>query len=309
MQFTAIDFETANSSRGSVCAVGLVVVDAGVVVRRSKQLIRPVPMVFDPFNVSIHGIAERDVADAPTFGDYWSLLWRSVAGPLVAHNASFDMSVLRHALDDVGIPYPDTDYFCTRVISRLVWPQHPTYALNYVAHTMGIVFQHHDAEEDAWACAMVALAASKQVNALTLYDLSEVCGLRVGHLSGADYSSCGSVGSHRSSLGHGNKLRAADIVPSVKSFDQRNACFGKVFVFTGTLLSMQRKDAMQAVVDRGGICHDTVRNDTDYLVLGQDGFRGYQAGHKSSKMRSAEEMRSKSLPIEIIPETDFLEML
>lgn len=66
---------------------------------------------------------------------------------------------------------------------------------------------------------------------------------------------------------------------------------------------------MQAVIDRGGMCHDIVTKDTDFLVLGQEGFRGYQAGHKSSKMRKAEEMRSEGLPIEIISEADFLGML
>ncbi len=66
---------------------------------------------------------------------------------------------------------------------------------------------------------------------------------------------------------------------------------------------------MQAVVDRGGSCHDGVKGDTDYLVLGQEGFIGYQAGHKSSKMWKAEDMRSMRLPIEIISEADFLGML
>lgn len=66
---------------------------------------------------------------------------------------------------------------------------------------------------------------------------------------------------------------------------------------------------MQAVVDRGGLCHDGVKSDTDFLVLGQEGFIGYKAGYKSSKMRKAEDLRSKALPIEIISEADFLEML
>lgn len=66
---------------------------------------------------------------------------------------------------------------------------------------------------------------------------------------------------------------------------------------------------MQSVVDRGGICHDTVKSDTDYLVLGQEGFIGYQAGFKSSKMKKAEQMHSKGLPIEILSEADFIDML
>ena len=72
---------------------------------------------------------------------------------------------------------------------------------------------------------------------------------------------------------------------------------------------MSRKDAMQLVVDRGGLCHDAVRNDTDYLVLGEDGYRGYRAGHKSSKMRRAEEMRGRGFPIEILSEADFVSMI
>ena len=72
---------------------------------------------------------------------------------------------------------------------------------------------------------------------------------------------------------------------------------------------MQRKDAMQAIVDRGGVCHDSVKNDTNYLVIGQKGYIGYQAGHKSSKMVKAERMRNMGLPIEILSETDFLSFL
>ena len=66
---------------------------------------------------------------------------------------------------------------------------------------------------------------------------------------------------------------------------------------------------MQAVVDCGGFCRDTVNSETDYLVLGQEGFRGYQKGHKSSKMRKAEEMHVKGTPIEIMSESDFLSLL
>jgi DNA polymerase-3 subunit epsilon len=72
---------------------------------------------------------------------------------------------------------------------------------------------------------------------------------------------------------------------------------------------MSRRDAMQAVVDRGGICHDSVTRDTDYLVIGQAGFIGYQAGHKSTKINKAEAMRKEGMPIEILSEADFVDML
>ncbi|OGV67450.1 MAG: hypothetical protein A2498_11115 [Lentisphaerae bacterium RIFOXYC12_FULL_60_16] len=309
MKFTAIDFETANGDRASVCAVGLAVVEHGQVVRRVRQLIRPQPLVFDPFNISIHGITEQDVAHAPVFVEYWPSLWSNVQGPLAAHNASFDMSCLRHALDQAGTPYPETEYYCTRVLSRLAWPQHPTYALDHIAQSLGIAFQHHDAEEDAVACALILLASCRQVNASTFTDLQIALGVRSGRMFKGGYWPCGGPLVPRTHENRKPQWRASDIHPSGEPQNESHPFCGSVFVFTGALSSMERRQAMQAVVDCGGFCRDTVNSETDYLVLGQEGFRGYQKGHKSSKMRKAEEMHVKGTPIEIMSESDFLSLL
>lgn len=309
MKFTAIDFETANADRGSICAVGIAIVENGEITGKVSQLIRPDPLRFDPFNISIHGITPADVTDAPTFSQFWPSLCPHMANPLVAHNASFDISALRRALDRSGIQYPQADYFCTRVIAKLAWPECPTHALNHIANIIGISFVHHDAAEDARACALIAVAACKQFQVSTLYHLQEACGLRVRHIFAGGYSPCGAPHTQRNRMEAEGKPRAALIPPSNPHADIHNPCFGLAFVFTGTMSSMQRKDAMQAVVDRGGICHDTVKSDTDYLVLGQEGFVGYQAGFKSSKMKRAEALHSKGFPIEIISEADFIGIL
>ncbi len=200
MKFTAIDFETANGSRSSACAVGLSFVENGEITGRLYQLIRPEPAWFDPFNVSIHGITAADVADAPTFTDFWPTLASSIRGPLVAHNAAFDMGVLRAALDETGIPYPDADYFCTRVISKLTWPQRPTYTLDHLAKALDIQFRHHDAAEDARACALIAIEACHARGAASLYDFRELCGVRIGALFRGGYSPCGGPRSRRPPL-------------------------------------------------------------------------------------------------------------
>jgi DNA polymerase-3 subunit epsilon len=101
------------------------------------------------------------------------------------------MGVIRCSLDQSGLPYPVTDYFCTKVIAKLAWPDHPTYALDYIARTLGISFRHHDAEEDAHACALVAIAACKQLNTTSLHELKPSCGLRVGQLFDSGYHPCG----------------------------------------------------------------------------------------------------------------------
>ena len=309
MNFTAIDFETANGDRASVCAVGLAVVEGGQVVRRIRQFIRPLPAVFHPFNVSIHGITEDDVVDAPTFSEYWPTLWSTVQGPLVAHNAAFDMSCLRRALDQCEATYPETDYYCTRVLASLVWPQHPTYALDHIADSLGIPLRHHDAEEDAAACAAILLAACRHVAARSLADLESALGVRVGRLFAGGYAPCGGPSASRSQQEGSVKLRAADILASRPVDDDTHPFFGKVFVFTGSLTSMDRRQAMQAVVDCGGICRDTVNAETNFLVLGQEGFQGYQAGHRSGKMQRVEQLRPKGSPIEIMSEADFIALI
>lgn len=164
----AIDFETANSSRGSVCAIGLCLVERGVATYRSRVLVRPPELRFDSMNVMIHGITAADVADKPEFDHLWRNGLSEVFGsstPLVAHYAPFDMSVLRHVLDTYGIVYPALDYFCTWAIARRSWPRLNSHSLDSVAAHLGIDFEHHHPTEDARACAEIALLACRRVGA------------------------------------------------------------------------------------------------------------------------------------------------
>jgi DNA polymerase-3 subunit epsilon len=281
----------------------------GSVVSRLHQLIRPDPCTFDRVNVSIHGITEADVADAPSFAQFWPTLWSQVAGPLVAHNAAFDMSALRYVLDRSGIPYPQIDYFCTCVIARIVWPDRPSYRLNALACEMGIALQHHNAEEDAYACALIAINVCQHFSVHSLHELQEHCELRVGQLFEGGYCPCGGPPRARAAARRRETVRAADIPPSTKQINASHPYCGKSFVFTGPMTSMPRHIAMQAVVDVGGICHDGVKRNTDFLVIGQCAFSGYQAGYRSGKILKAEQYRSKGLPIAILSENDFLSLL
>jgi len=307
--FTAIDFETANSDRASVCAIGLVRVENGKVVQKLHQLIRPDPLHFDSRNVAIHGITEDDVANAPTFSQYWPCLRTTVSGPLVAHNAAFDMSVLRCVLDQCGIPYPEFDYFCTKVIAQQVWPERPSYRLDSLARMIEVPLNHHNAEEDARACAFLALAACRHVNVSCLYDLRDALELRVGHLFDGGYSPCGASKRIRRRAHSQAESNAVDNSHAISQGQNDSVFTGLAFAFTGPLSSMSRAEAMQAVVARGGAFHKGVKRGTDYLVVGRNAFIGYQAGHKSSKIGKAESMRERGFSIAIISESEFLNML
>lgn len=178
MQFVSIDFETANEQRSSPCAIGIAVVDDGQIVDEYYSLINPMTY-FTSFNKRIHGITEDDVADAPTFAELWGTLESYLSNRLaVAHNASFDMSVIRHTLDQFNLTYPEMDYLCTANISRRVWPHLANHKLNTVAAYHGIRFEHHHALEDA------RVAAEILIQAVQTYDTDELdIFLRKCHIS------------------------------------------------------------------------------------------------------------------------------
>ena len=86
--FAAIDFETANPYRSSVCSVGIVVVREGIVRNTFYRLIRPEPNYYMSWNTRVHGLTAADTDGAPRFPDVWRDVIPLIEGlPLVAHNS------------------------------------------------------------------------------------------------------------------------------------------------------------------------------------------------------------------------------
>jgi DNA polymerase-3 subunit epsilon len=185
LDFTAIDFETANSSSASACSVGLVRVRGGRVVASAGWLIRP-PAGHDRFfelNVSIHGIRPDHVADAKGWSAQLDDLTAFAgADVLVAHNAGFDMAVLRRACEASGDPCPPYRYACSLQIARRVYDL-PSYRLPVVAAAAGVgSFAHHDATADAAACAAIVIDAAGRCGADDLDALVARSGVRIGEV-------------------------------------------------------------------------------------------------------------------------------
>lgn len=158
--FAAIDFETANRHRASVCSVGVVVVRHGEVTESFYRLIRPRPNFYSRFNTAVHGLTAADTDEAPEFEEVWHEIAPRIEGlPLVAHNAPFDEGCLRAAFDLYDLPYPGYLFFCTcRASRRYFGRQLPNHQLHTVAAACGYDLQnHHHALADAEACAHIAL--------------------------------------------------------------------------------------------------------------------------------------------------------
>ncbi len=157
--FVALDFETADRYRDSACSIGLVRVVQGQVVDKAHYLIRPPRRLFE--FTHIHGITWGMVANQPDFAELWPTLTDMLAGAdfLVAHNASFDRSVLNACCQAYGIEPPVAEFVCTVKLARQTWNIRPTKLPN-VCDYLGIPLNHHDALSDAEACAQIAIASA-----------------------------------------------------------------------------------------------------------------------------------------------------
>lgn len=105
------------------------------------------------------------------------------------------------------------------------------------------------------------------------------------------------------------KLDARTLSATNEDFDITHPLYNKSCVFTGTLERMQRKEAMQAVLDVGGKVENQVTNKTNYLILGNNDYCSSIKDGKSSKQKKAESLMLKGNDISIIPESVFYEML
>ncbi len=156
--FAAIDFETANGQRCSVCSVGIVIVRNGEIVDRFYSLIRPTPNYYSSFTTAIHGLTRADTDDAPEFPEVWAQVEERLRGlTLVAHNSPFDQGCLRAVFAAYGMDYPGYRFLCMLRASRAKL-RLPCHKLHVTAAACGYDLEnHHHALADAEACAAIAL--------------------------------------------------------------------------------------------------------------------------------------------------------
>ncbi|WP_162052307.1 3'-5' exonuclease [Pontibacter pamirensis] len=144
--FTAIDFETAQGKRWSICQIGLVRVENGQISQRLNKLVCPPDNFYFYRNTEIHGISAADTCTAPTFDKVWQQIKPYIEHQtVVAHNGAFDFSCLRHTLDYYKVQQPTYEQQCTYKIFKK--------GLAQLCQEYRIQLNHHDALSDALACA------------------------------------------------------------------------------------------------------------------------------------------------------------
>lgn len=326
MDFTAIDFETANGFRGSPCAVGLSKVRGGVVVEEASWLMRPPENhdAFDHHNVRIHGIRPEQVAGLPRFGELFPEIGAFIGGDvLAAHNAAFDLGVIRSGLEVSGLPGPAYDYVCTVMLARRCYSL-VSNSLPYAAEEAGVpLVNHHDAAEDARACAGILIDIAARNGAGSIAELYLSLGLAVSHqpafdprrdaLSKATVSALaggpGSAGAREARpFQPGWPEEGANPAPNNAAAPD-HPLFGQTVVFTGEL-AMPRPEAKIRSAELGARPESRVTARTTVLVVG-DGFvaADLRSGRLTGKARRVLELHGRGQRIEVLSEGEFLQMV
>ena len=255
----------------------------------------------------IHGITPEMVADAPLYPAAMAGVY-DLIGPgtlLVAHNAAFDFSVLRHSYKNAPAAIPDLLFSCTyRLASRLL-PASVSYTLPDVADALGISgLDHHNASSDAEICGRIFLAMLSNYPGVD--EMMAAANLNYGTIFAGEYDGIHKLEREHTGVSYDSRLSLE--LPDF-TVGPDSPFYGKTVVFTGTLASMLRSDAENIILQIGGHVASGVSKKTDFLVTGYQDPRVLKGHEKSIKVLAAEKLLSKGHRIEVIPEEDFLKLL
>ncbi|MCT8975288.1 exonuclease domain-containing protein [Clostridium sp. CX1] len=305
MNFIAIDFETANEKRNSACSIGIVVVKNGHVVEKIHHLIRPKEMRFMPINIGIHGIRPAMVENEPGFDKVWEKIKHYFNENLViAHNASFDISVLRKSAELYDIELPSFKYICTMKLARNFYKGIENAKLNTVNDFLGYEFKHHDALQDALACSNILLNISEELKCGDINEISKLIGVTIGIADSSGYKPSSSKGSGIKTSNRIYDHKKETIFERLEKDLFRN----EVVVFTGRLTSMSRDEAMRLVRRLGGATGSSVTKKTTILVTNMKDVKDLRREEMSNKLKKATDLNAEGQNIRFLNEEEFLNM-
>ncbi|MDR2513774.1 MAG: exonuclease [Christensenellaceae bacterium] len=284
--YVVLDLETTGLDPrwDSIIEIAAVRVQDGKITDQFQTLVNP-GFEVDNFIIELTGITNEMLSSAPSVEDVLPRFVEFVGDSVViGHNVNFDVNFI---YDDckriMSVPFAN-DFIDTMRVSRRLYKEYSNHTLSDLLERFSIGGNvEHRALSDVLktnACYvyMKDYASSHDIEFASLYPLK-------------------------------GGVSAKNIQTGETEFDESTAVYNKLFVFTGALERMTRKEAMQIVVDMGGKVADNVTKKTSYLVLGNNDYCTTIKDGKSTKQKKAEQFKLSGLDIETISEDIFYEML
>ena len=283
LTFNAIDVETANASRASICQIGIVQVVNGQVSDTWTTLVDP-EEPFDFWNVRrIHGIDQDAVQGSPTMPQIREELRHRLRGSYLVSHTGFDRMAFERAMSKYRLEQLQVTWLDSAAIAKSAWPENGRWNLKAVAARLGLTFQHHDALEDAKVVSQIVLQASEE--------------------TGRNIEDWAYVLPPAAKRGE-RKPRSVNR----DSVNEDGPLAGHCVVFTGQL-SMTRNEAADMAAESASAVSRNVSRKVTMLVVGMRD-RGHQELYgKSGSHKKAEQLIEKGFDIEILSEDDFLALV
>lgn len=289
--YIVFDIETTglDSSYDEVIEIGAIKVKNNKTVSKFNSLVKPKNEI-DEYITELTGITNEMVKDAPTIEevlpDFMDYIGNDI---LIGHNVNFDINFIYDNLYRNKLDVLTNDFIDIMRISRKLLPELPHHRLIDLAKYFKIDSTNNHRSLKDCEITMNVYENLKEI-ALQKYD---------------------NVDEFKNAFKKHKKegLRAKDIVSTNTDFDVDNLFYDKYIAITGTLEKMQRKEAMQIIVDLGGHCEDNVTKKTNYLILGNNDYNPILRGKKSSKLIKAETLKLEGKDIEIISENVFYDII
>ncbi|WP_218943969.1 exonuclease domain-containing protein [Bacillus aquiflavi] len=309
IDFISIDFEIANKNLNSACSLGLVFVKNNTIIDQQYFLIKPPVLDLDEEFTKIHGITANELENAPSFAEVWDRIshYFHQGNLIIAHNARFDMSILKNCLMAYSLKEPEFQYVCSIPIStRACRGEGIGKSLAARTNRFGIVIDHHhNALSDARAVAelVIKCVQIKSRKSIQSY-INTYSSIPVK--SFAELKPQTIFGKKRRKF---NRVSINDIKPINHEFNENHPFFRKNLVFTGELQSIDRKEAMQKAVNVGALVKSGVSKKTDYLIVGEQDKSLVGKDGLSTKEKKAFYLIEEGESIKIIDEGQFLKLL
>lgn len=274
MNFTAIDFETANNSRHSICQIGICRVENWKIIHTESLLVQPPNNDFSHWNIAIHGISPDLTDNKSLFPEIWKNIKQHFNNQLIiAHNTDFDLDCLFKTLEYYNLEFPNIEYECTYKISGL--------NLIDLAESLNVeILNHHDALNDAIMCA------------------NSYIKLRNGFVP--DFNKITEKEAKSIFSGH-ERLSGKVLKPDLENADSSSPFYNKKIVFTGVLDKISREKAAEIVKSMGADIDSTITKKIHFVIIG--------SGAGPSKLKKIKEYNEAGSNIKMIYESEFLEII
>jgi DNA polymerase-3 subunit epsilon len=296
LNFTALDVETANEQYDSLCSLGIIRVEKGTIVEERSYRIRPRVLRMGVINSQIHKLTEDDLKSEPEITELWkdirALLEDRI---LVAHNASFDIEVLKRSLHGYGLLFPPVKYLCSLKLAAEAFPGLTSYRLKDLAAAFGIDLDHHDATSDARSSAAITLLALPKINLNTLDVHSDDLTSRMEFVASEERKD------PWTELFGAKKFDSDLLKPNLNVSNKDNPFYNKRVVFTGDLEGMERAVAAQLIQALGADINTAISKRTNIVVLGR--------APGPAKMKKVETLLAEGCKIQLMKEDEFLRLV